>query len=79
MGAAAAGCKTAFIQRPGKALFPGTLKPTYVCADLADLAIRLRSATDQGRSLLVPALAGVSAFSVLALAAGVMRSRSGQQ
>ena len=38
MGAAAAGCRTAFVQRPGKALFPGALRPTYVANDLAVLA-----------------------------------------
>ncbi|MFL6446671.1 MAG: haloacid dehalogenase type II [Bryobacteraceae bacterium] len=76
MGAAAAGCRTAFIQRPGKALFPGALKPTYVARDLNDLVAQLSSASGQSKWRVVPALAAVSALSALALLAGSMRSRA---
>ena len=77
IGAAAAGCRTAFIQRPGKALFPGALVPTYVARDVAELAVQLKSAGTQRVSRLVPALAAAGALSILALAAGAMRSASG--
>jgi 2-haloacid dehalogenase len=76
MGAAAAGCRTAFIQRPGKALFPGALKPTYVARDLADLAAQLRSVYGQSRSRVIPTLAVTGALSVVALAALSLRAGS---
>lgn len=77
MGAAMAGCRTAFIHRPGKALFPGVPKPTYVAADVAALAAQLKSAGTQPASRIVPALAMAGALSTLALAAGLaVRSRS---
>lgn len=41
LGAHQAGCKTAFIRRPGNALLPGAPPPTYVAKDLADLATQL--------------------------------------
>jgi len=41
LGASRAGCRTAFIRRPGKSLFPGAPTPDYATADLAQLADRL--------------------------------------
>lgn len=41
MGASLAGCRTAFISRPGKALYPGTSRPDYIANDVGDLADRL--------------------------------------
>ncbi len=41
MGAARAGCRTAFLARPGKALFPGAPTPDYVANELNELADRL--------------------------------------
>jgi 2-haloacid dehalogenase len=76
MGAAAAGCRTAFIQRPGKALFPGALRPTYVAENLAILADQLKSAAGTHRSSrIIPAAAAVGALSALALAATSVRAR----
>lgn len=76
MGAAAAGCRTAFIQRPEKALFPGAPKPTYTARDVAELAAQLKSAGTQRTSRVVPAIATAGALSALALAAVAMWSRS---
>jgi 2-haloacid dehalogenase len=77
MGAAAAGCRTAFIQRPGKALFSAIPKPTYMARDLAEFAAQLKSAGTQRRnSRIVPAIATAGALSALALAAAAMRCRS---
>jgi 2-haloacid dehalogenase len=76
MGAAAAGCRTAFIQRPGKALFPGIPKPTYMARDMAELAAQLKSAGTQRPSRVIPAIATAGALSALALAAAAMRCRS---
>lgn len=76
LGAAAVGCRTAFIQRPGTALFPGALKPTYVAPDVAELAVQLKPAGTQRASRMVPTLAAASALSILVLAAGAMRSAS---
>jgi 2-haloacid dehalogenase len=76
MGAAAAGCRTAFIQRPGKALFPGAQRPTYVADDLAALAAQLKSADTQPPLRIIPALATVGALSAFVLAAGLLRSGS---
>lgn len=41
MGAARAGCRTAFVARPGKALFPAAPRPDYAVRDLNELADRL--------------------------------------
>ena len=41
LGAARAGFKTAFVERPGKALLPGELRPDYVVKDLKELAKQL--------------------------------------
>jgi 2-haloacid dehalogenase len=41
LGAQRAGCKTAFLERPGKALLPGELRPDYVAKDLKQLANQL--------------------------------------
>lgn len=41
IGAARSGCKTAFVERPGKALLPGELRPDYVVKDLKQLADEL--------------------------------------
>ncbi|MEO8089893.1 MAG: haloacid dehalogenase type II [Gemmatimonadales bacterium] len=50
-GAAAVGCRTAFVARPGKVLDPLATPPTLVVADLAALASRLPelSLTPEGR------------------------------
>ena len=40
-GASRAGCKTAFIKKPGKALMPGARVPDYVSSHLKDLADQL--------------------------------------
>lgn len=76
MGAAAAGCRTAFIQRPGTALFPGASRPTYVASDVAQLAVKLKPAGTRRESRIVPALAAAGALSLVMLTAGVMRSAS---
>lgn len=73
MGAGAAGCRTAFIQRPGKALFPGAPKPTYVASDVAELARQLKSAGTAHASRILPALAAAGALSALAVAVGAIR------
>lgn len=44
-GAKAVGLQTAFIARPGTALYPNVARPDYVVNDLPELAARLR-ATD---------------------------------
>jgi len=41
MGAARAGCQTAFVRRPGFALFPGTSAPDYAVEDFTQLADNL--------------------------------------
>ncbi len=41
-GAMAAGCKAAFVQRPGKSLNPLGKKPDLVVTDLRDLERKLR-------------------------------------
>ena len=41
LGAQRAGCKTAFVERPGRALLPGELRPDYVVKDLKQLANEL--------------------------------------
>jgi len=76
MGAGAAGCRTAFIQRPGKALFPRAPKPTYVATDVAELSRQLKQAGTERASRVLPALAAATALSALILAAGAMRSGS---
>lgn len=41
LGAARMGCKTAFIERPLRALLPGSLRPDYVARDLKQLVHEL--------------------------------------
>jgi 2-haloacid dehalogenase len=41
LGASRVGCRTAFVSRPGKALWPSARRPDYVVEDLAELADRL--------------------------------------
>jgi 2-haloacid dehalogenase len=41
MGAARAGCRTAFVARPRQNLFPGAPTPEYLARDLGDLADQL--------------------------------------
>ncbi len=63
MGAAAAGCRTAFLKRPGHALFPAATAPDYVAADLADLAKSLTAgrAGNRGKArFLAPLLAAAA-------------------
>jgi 2-haloacid dehalogenase len=74
IGAAAAGCRTAFIQRPGNALFPAAQRPTYVAGDLAALAAQLESAGTPRPSRILPAVATLGVLSALVLAAGAMQS-----
>jgi len=76
IGAAAVGCRTAFIQRPGTALFPGAFTPTYVASDLAQLAVKLKPAGTPRESRILPVLAAAGALSLVVLTAGVMRSAS---
>jgi 2-haloacid dehalogenase len=42
LGAAAAGCVTAFVMRPGQALPPGARVPAYIANDLINLADQLQ-------------------------------------
>jgi len=61
MGAARAGCRTAFVARPGEAPMPGAPAPDYVAEDLRDLA----------RMLMEPRRSGAgTAAGNLSLAAG---------
>jgi 2-haloacid dehalogenase len=69
MGAAAAGCQTAFIRRPGKALLPGALRPTYEANDVAELTAKLIPAHMHRTSRILGTLAGVGAVSAIAAAA----------
>ena len=41
LGASRAGCRTAFVSRPGEALWPSARRPDYVVDDLTELADRL--------------------------------------
>jgi 2-haloacid dehalogenase len=74
-GAAQAGCLTAFIRRPGQALFPNTPTPTYTANNLAELAARLDPSSTRSISLLGPALVTVGAAAV-ALAGSMCTART---
>lgn len=58
LGAAGAGCLTAFIRRPGKALFPIASQPTYVANNLADLATQLIPPSKRSGFPSAPAVVG---------------------
>ena len=73
MGAAAAGCQTAFIRRPGKALLPGALHPTYEANDLTELTAQLMPAKTRRTSRILRTLAGLGAVSAIAAAAASRR------
>jgi 2-haloacid dehalogenase len=45
LGASRAGCRTAFVSRPGKALWPSARRPEYVVDDLTELTDRLLGQT----------------------------------
>ena len=77
MGAAAAGCQTAFVGRPGEALFPGASRPAYVVKDLAQLVKELLPAEARRVPRLLGTIAGVGAISALGVAATLKRSRLG--
>lgn len=47
MGAGQVGLQTAFIARPGKALYPNTVRPDYVVRDLPELAKMLLQETSR--------------------------------
>lgn len=47
LGAARTGCRTAFLERPEQALFPGAPTPDYIAKDVAELAAQL---TNNGKS-----------------------------
>ncbi len=49
LGALRAGCRTAFVSRPGKALLPGALVPDYVATDLIQLADQVIKAEAAGQ------------------------------
>jgi 2-haloacid dehalogenase len=48
-GAAAAGCATAFVARPGKVLDPLVERPEIVGADLAEVADAILAIDSEGR------------------------------
>jgi 2-haloacid dehalogenase len=50
LGASRAGCRTAFLARPGKALLPGAPAPEYMATDLRALVDQLISRKDAERS-----------------------------
>lgn len=55
LGAARAGCRTAFVRRPGKALFPDSRQPDYVARDLTDLTDQVLGKRESSRFPLVAA------------------------
>jgi 2-haloacid dehalogenase len=65
LGAARAGCKTAFLKRPKRALLPHALPPDYVFADLNELANHLLVKEIRGRRT------GWSTIGAVGLAFGV--------
>lgn len=74
MGAARAGCRTAFIRRPGKSLLPGMQKPDYIADDLNDLADQLAPETHRTGS--VPATGVLTAAVAGGLLLWASRSRT---
>ncbi len=63
LGAARAGCRTAFLRRPGSGLLPCAPKPEYVAENLSDLATQLvggdRSTADELSPMVVAAAAAL--------------------
>lgn len=66
MGAGAAGCQTAFLRRPGQALFPLAAAPSYTASDLTDLTRQLLHPFHSARSHWRPVLAAATAVGVVA-------------
>jgi len=66
LGASRAGCRTAFVSRPGKALWPSARRPDYVVDDLTELANRLVGDTFLGP----PSTRGVSASRLALIGCG---------
>ena len=76
LGAARAGCQTAFIRRPGTALFPHAPAPTYVAKDLADLAGQLDPALKPASTTAVmTAVTTAVAVAAAGVVIGAARSR----
>jgi hypothetical protein len=62
LGAARAGCRTAFLARPGKAMLPGVPAPEYMPTDLRALVDQLISRKDAERPYQMTSGAEVPSF-----------------
>ena len=83
LGASRAGCRTAFLKRPGRALLPGANTPHYVAKDLRDLANQISrnpQAASQGSSSqkVIPLMVAGSVLA-LGLVGNALASRPPQQ
>ncbi len=66
MGAAYAGCRTAFLARNGESVFPGAAAPEYVASTVTDLADQMAGPA-RSKSLVAGLLAGTAATALLAV------------
>ena len=71
-GAARAGFKTAFIERPGRTLLPGAMPPNHTARDLKDLAKQLIQGEETEKESHIPARAVGSLGIALGVAAAVL-------
>ena len=53
-GAKSVGLQTAFIARPGTALYPNVARPDYVVSDLLELVNRLRETPESDMGVVIP-------------------------
>lgn len=73
IGAQRAGCRTAFVARPGKSWFPEAPVPVHSVADLTELADVLLGTPKEKRG----GIGWVSAASIAAALGGILLSRTG--
>jgi len=68
MGAARAGCRTAFLAREGKTILPGAPQPDFVAENMKDLANQILTITQSRRSSKAVVMSGAAAIALIGTA-----------